>query len=134
MLKFKTEGIYMKKTAHIALVTAAALVYAAALIYYSDEVLESAVNSVRVCLVTIIPSLYAFMVISGFIISSGIYRYISRPFGAIARYIFRIPADFFSIFLLSSAAGYPVGAKLTSDLYLSGSSDRETAERMLGFC
>lgn len=124
----------MKKTAHIALVTAAALVYAAALIYYSDEVLESAVNSVRVCLVTIIPSLYAFMVISGFIISSGIYRYISRPFGAIARYIFRIPADFFSIFLLSSAAGYPVGAKLTSDLYLSGRSDRETAERMLGFC
>ena len=116
------------------IITLAALAYAAALVFYSDAVLKGAAESVRVCLVTIIPSLYAFMVVSGFIISTGIYRYISRPFGAAARYIFRIPADFFSVFLLSCAAGYPVGAKLTADLYASGRTDKATAERMLGFC
>lgn len=110
------------------------LIYAAALICCAEEVGEAAVRSIGVCIRTIIPSLFAFMVISGFIISSNLYAAISLPFGAIARYIFRIPDKLFSVFLLSSAAGYPVGAKLLTDLYESGKTDKKTAEEMLGYC
>lgn len=110
------------------------LAYAAALICCAKEVGEAVVRSINVCIQTIIPSLFAFMVISGFIISSNLYAVISLPFGAIARYIFRIPDKLFSVFLLSSAAGYPIGAKLLSDLYENGKTDKKTAEEMLGYC
>ncbi len=110
------------------------LVYTFALIYYSKEISAGIVNSVRICLTSILPSLYAFMVISGFIVSSDFYKLLGRPFGMIARYVFRIPEELFPIFLLSSAAGYPMGAKLLTDLYRQNKIERALAERMLGYC
>ncbi|MCD7731173.1 MAG: hypothetical protein LUI05_06735 [Oscillospiraceae bacterium] len=110
------------------------LAYAASLIYFARDVGAAVVNSINVCIQTIIPSLFAFMVISGFIISSNLYSVISVPFKYIARYVFHIPEEFFSVFLLSSVAGYPVGAKLLTDLYDHKRIDKETSEEMLGYC
>ena len=109
-------------------------IFAASAIYYSKAVSESIINAITVCINVIIPSLYTFMVLSGFIISSGIYKLLSRPFGSIARYIFRIPPQYFSVFLLSSIAGYPIGATLIKELYKNKEIDKNTAERMLGYC
>jgi hypothetical protein len=47
-----------------------------------------------------------------------------------SRYLFRIPSEYFSIFLISSVAGYPVGASFYR-LKVSGKIDKKTAEDML---
>jgi hypothetical protein len=74
------------------------------------------------------------MVTSSLIVSTGIYRVLSRPFSFISRKIFHIPTEFFLIFLLSSIAGYPVGAKLLSRLYEEGKIDEKKADSMQCFC
>lgn len=123
----------MKKVLNI-FIGIAAIVYLAALICYSKAVTESVVKAIKTCLTTIIPSLYAFMVVSGFVVSSNLYKALSKPFDIVSRYIFRIPTEYFSVFILSSAAGYPIGAKLITDLYRQNKIDVSTAEKMLGYC
>lgn len=108
--------------------------YLILLIFFSKDVGKAVFNSVNVCIEVIIPSLYAFMVVSGFIVSSNLYAVLSKPFGFIARYVFRIPPEYFSVFLIGSIGGYPVGARLISDMYNEKKIDVETAEQMLSYC
>lgn len=113
---------------------ASAVLYAFFLIFYLKDVYAAVIGSVKVCLEVIIPSLYAFMVVSGFIVSSGVYSLLSKPFGLIARYVFRIPEEYFSIFLIGSVGGYPVGARLLADMTAEGRMSRDDGERMLPYC
>ena len=113
---------------------AAAVIYAVFLVMFVKDIGEAVGNSVKVCLEVMIPSLYAFMVISGFIVSSNLYAVLGKPFGIISRYVFRIPTEYFSVFLISSIGGYPVGAKLLANMCRENKIDRETAENMLSYC
>lgn len=125
--------VKMKKISGI-VIAAAVIAYSAALLYFNKAVAEGVISSIKVCVNVIIPSLFPFMIASGIIISSGLYYKLSIPFSPISRYVFRVRADLFSIFLISSVGGYPVGAKLIINLYESGNIDKSTAEKMLGFC
>lgn len=114
--------------------TALAVLYAFFLIAFVKDVCAAVMNSVKVCLEVMIPSLYAFMVISGFTVSSNIYALLSRPFGLISRYVFRIPEEYFSVFLISSVGGYPVGARLLADMTAERKITESDAEHMLSYC
>ncbi len=48
--------------------------------------------------------------------------------------LYRTPSVSGYVFLMSIISGYPVGAKMTCDLYLSGKVSREEAFRMTAFC
>lgn len=110
------------------------VLYMVLMVVFIGDVGEAVLKSLRVCFEVMIPSLYAFMIASGFVVSSNLYTVLSKPFGLISRYIFRIPPEYFSVFLIGSVGGYPVGAKLLSELYDNGKIDKETAEQMLSYC
>ncbi|MCL2633345.1 MAG: hypothetical protein FWD34_02400 [Oscillospiraceae bacterium] len=76
----------------------------------SQGISEAIVKSIQLCLTTIIPSLFAFMALSAFLIKSGIVR-----------------GDF-AIFILSVTGGYPVGINLLKDI------KKSRAETMLMYC
>jgi len=124
----------MRKKLVAILIIAVAVLYSVMLILYSHDINRCISDSLNTCMTVIIPSLYAFMVLTGFLISTDLYKLISKPFSFISRYLFRIPSEYFSIFLISSVAGYPVGAKLLTDLKVSGKIDKKTAEDMLPYC
>ena len=111
-----------------------AVLYAFFLIAFVKDVSAAVLNSVKVCLEVMIPSLYAFIVISGFIVSSGLYAVLSKPFGLIARYVFRIPQEYFSVFLIGSVGGYPIGVQLLSGMVKENKMDKDTASHMLAYC
>lgn len=101
---------------------------------YSDSVSQSVLSSLRICLEIIIPSMYGFMIVSDLIIRCGVHKVISVPFRLISEYVFRLPCEMFSIFLISCFAGYPVGIKMIYNLLDRGETDRSTAEYMSCFC
>jgi hypothetical protein len=123
-----------KRRIEIIILTVFTLFFGVLLITFARDVKVAIADSIKLCLYTVIPSLYAFMVLSTLIVSTGIYKVLSRPFSFISRKIFHIPTEFFSIFLLSSIAGYPVGAKLLSKLFEDNKIDSETAASMQCFC
>ena len=112
------------------------LIIAYCIVLCSDAVsvkvgIDEAVNR---CLNVIIPSLFAFMAVSQFIVSSGIYIIISKPFYFLSKYVMGIPPQLFFVFLMGSLAGYPIGVKLLSDMVNNEKIDKRTAEIMSAFC
>ncbi len=102
------------------------------LILDTKTAIRGAKESIELCLQTIIPSLFPFIVLSSVIIKtyyqpkSGILSKLLTPCG--------IPTGCESIFLLGLLGGYPVGAKCIYEAYTEGKIDKSTARRLLGFC
>lgn len=125
----------MKK--HGILYTFAALTAAAIcilLIIDSKQVIETTQHSVTVCLSVIIPSLFAFMVISQIMISAGIADILFFPLYKISSFWFKGNRRQFSIFLLSLIGGYPVGIRLLKELIAYNKKYTAIAEKMLCYC
>ncbi|MDR0946915.1 MAG: hypothetical protein LBM87_04125 [Ruminococcus sp.] len=122
------------QTIQTTIVAIFAVVYGTLLIIFAKDVGEAVKFYIEICLTAIIPSMFAFMALSTFIVSTGIYRVLSRPFGGISRTVFRIPAEYFSIFLLSCIAGYPIGAKLLAESVRKNPEKREIAAHLQCFC
>ena len=114
-----------------ALLTAAVCVL---LITDSKQIIETAQKSVTVCLSVIIPSLFAFMVLSQIMISCGIADILFFPLYKISSFWFKGSRRQFSVFLLSLIGGYPVGIKLLKEYIAYNKNYTAIAENMLCYC
>lgn len=104
------------------------------LIFDAENIIEASKRSVFVCLSSIIPSLFAFMVFSQLIISSGIADVLFTPLYKISSFWFKGDRRLFSIFMLSLIGGYPVGVKLLKEYIAYNKNYNEIVENMLCFC
>lgn len=104
------------------------------LITDSKQVIETSQRSVTVCLSVIIPSLFAFMVLSQIMISCGIADILFFPLYKISSFWFKGSRRQFSVFLLSLIGGYPVGIKLLRELTAYNKNYTAIAENMLCYC
>lgn len=102
------------------------------LILDTKTALSGAAEGIDICLKTLIPSLFPFLFLSGFLTSSlqGKTIRILKPIGK----LLRIPQGAESIFLIGLLGGYPVGAQCTAQAVKNGSISRENGKRMLAFC
>ena len=101
---------------------------------FSKETSASIVNSIHICVNAIIPSMFAFMAISSYIISSGLYKYISAPIYLLLKSLIRLDRQSFSIFLLSLIGGYPTGIKLISEITSYNKNYSAIAEKLSAIC
>ena len=104
------------------------------LIMDSKQVIENIQNSVTVCLSVIIPSLFAFMVLSQIMISSGTADILFFPLYKASSFWFKGGRRLFSVFMLSLIGGYPVGIKLLKEYIAYNKNYTAIAEQMLCFC
>lgn len=111
------------------------LVWCCVIVISEGETVYSEITkAIGRCINIIIPSLFAFMAISGIIINSGLYIYISKPFYPITKYIMGLPNSLFFVFLLGNVSGYPIGAKLLVQLKKEHLINAKTAEVVSCFC
>lgn len=82
----------------------------------------------------LVPSLFPFMVISGFIMRSGIYLYMGKLISPLTVHAFRLPEKASAAVLLSFIGGFPIGAKCVRLLYDNGDINSHQAEQMMLFC
>ncbi|MBR5869272.1 MAG: sporulation protein [Clostridia bacterium] len=100
---------------------------------YTQPVRDTVGESLRLCAGTLIPSLFPCMVVSAFLVESGVSRVLGRPFDRGMRLLFRLPGECMASLLPGLAAGYPVGARTAIDLYEKGKCSKGEAERLLAF-
>ena len=101
---------------------------------YADTSLSAAKEAIERCLNILIPSLFIFMAVSGLLIRTGAYKILSLPFYPIARFVYKMPYELFSVMLISNLAGFPIGASMLGELTDNGSIDKSTASVMQCFC
>ncbi len=98
----------------------------------TKSALLGAQTGLALCLQTVIPSLFPFLLLSGIIKSNLFGQQIKflRPI----RKICKIPAGSESLLIIGMLAGYPAGAQMVAEAYEDGDLPLPAARRMLGFC
>lgn len=94
--------------------------------------LTGAQEGIQLCIQSVIPSLFPFLILSNLVNNAliGTQTAFSRPI----RKLCAIPDGGESLLLLGLLGGYPIGAQAIASAYRSGKLSRKTAVRMLGFC
>lgn len=95
------------------------------------EAVGAAVSS---CLEVMIPSLFAFTVLAVYLQGSGLYRLALKPLTKPLSKLMRLDEELCAVFILGNIGGYPVGARLISELVRQGRLSRDDGGRMLCFC
>lgn len=104
----------------------------AVIILDTKTAINGAQDGIHLCLQTIIPALFPFIILSGIINNALLGRSVRvlRPIGKLCK----IPKGAESLLLLGFLGGYPVGAQAITQAYKDGSLSLNTARRLLGFC
>ncbi|MCL2087834.1 MAG: hypothetical protein FWH05_09630 [Oscillospiraceae bacterium] len=116
----------MKKNLKVAALGLCIIIIGATNILNAENMIKAIENSVGMCLRVIIPSLFGFMVLSGFLMSTGLHKKLFSPLYFVMRFVIRVSRDEFSILMLSLIGGYPVGAKLIAQ--------SKCGEKLLPYC
>ena len=116
----------MRKKLSDILVTVALCAVGVMLILKQEIVSEAVISAVKVCVYRIIPSLFAMTAVSTAISKSGIISGIMR--------FKRLDANILTAFIFGNIGGYPIGAKLLSEMVSDGRISCEDAEDAICFC
>ncbi|MCD7846849.1 MAG: hypothetical protein LUG49_02280 [Oscillospiraceae bacterium] len=114
----------MKNKLH-GLVTIVVLVVLIFSIIHIDEVKEAIVKSIENCIIGIVPSLFLNSVLASVLIKCSE--------SLIPKRISPVRCEIFLVFLLGNICGYPIGARMLSELVKENCITSEQAERVICF-
>ncbi|WP_068773876.1 sporulation integral membrane protein YlbJ [Paenibacillus sp. FJAT-26967] len=103
------------------------------MLVFPKESLAAAVRGVAIWWDVLFPALFPFFVISEVLLGFGIVHFFGTIFDPMMRPVFRIPGIGGFVMAMGFASGYPVGAKLTSQLWKERLVNREEGERLVSF-
>ncbi len=120
----------MKKATKFIIVSA---LFCAAVILtvFSSRATEYARDALKVCTLSVIPSLFPYMVISQMIISSKAAYYLGKAL-PISRLV-SLPECASAPIILGAVCGFPVGAKTAVDMYKCNALTKTEAEVLISF-
>ncbi len=100
----------------------------------TDAILGGVSAGLSLCATAVIPPLFPFVVLSDFLIRSGLCEILGTYLNPITRLLFKLPGSAGCAVLMSLVGGYPVGAKMTAQLTEEGSITERQGRRMMLFC
>lgn len=113
---------------------AAVLAAACALLLFPAQAAQGAKNGVDYSLNILSPSLYPFMVLSVFIVKSGLSGKLGSVLEKPTQALFRLPGSAAASIVMSIVGGFPAGARSAAVLAEEGLITQAQAERMMVFC
>lgn len=103
------------------------------LVLFSNSNLVAAKTGLKLWANNVVPSLFPFFIATNLLSHTNVINIISKKFNKIMRPIFNVPGEGAYAFVIGLISGYPVGAKIVTDLRNSGSCSKDEGERMLCF-
>jgi sporulation integral membrane protein YlbJ len=100
--------------------------------FYGEAMRIGVVRGIRLCVSTIIPSVFPFMILSSVMIGYSVFDhmdFLSLPFEK----LFHVGKSGLPAFLCGSLCGFPLGAKCAAEAYMQGYLSKDESERLIGF-
>ena len=113
--------------------TAGTLLLLVFLLRFPEEALSASRDGLNLWLNTLLPTLLPFIILTGILIHTGMVEKLLKPLSPVWSHIFGISPSGAYALLLGLLCGYPMGAKITSDLYGCGRISKREAEYLLTF-
>lgn len=104
------------------------------LLFFPKIASDGAYNGISICLKSLIPSLFPFLVLSLFLTESRLSKIILKIPSMLLSKICGLDKDLCDMFFLGMIGGYPSSAKNLSTLYSNKKISSQNAEIMLNFC
>lgn len=104
------------------------------LLMYPKNATNGISSGLTLCAQIVIPSLFPFLFLSSFIIKSDLCNKFSFLFDPLTRRLFKLPGCAAGAILMSLIGGFPVGAKMSYELYQNKDITINQAKRMMLFC
>jgi sporulation integral membrane protein YlbJ len=112
----------------------AVLAAACALLIFPAQASQGAKNGVEYSLNILLPSLYPFMVLSVFVVKSGLAEKLGAVLERPTQALFHLPGSAAVSVVMSVIGGFPAGARSAASLYSEGLITEKQAEQMMYFC
>ncbi|WP_438349163.1 sporulation integral membrane protein YlbJ [Paenibacillus sp. FA6] len=100
---------------------------------YPAAYLEAAIRGLAIWWDVLFPSLFPFFIISEVLLGIGIVHLIGTLLDPFMKPIFRIPGSGGFVAAMGYVSGYPIGAKLTAQLWEQKMINRDEGERLVAF-
>ena len=104
------------------------------LLFFSQECISLASNGLLIWYKNMIPSLFPFMVLSGFMVRSGLSLKIGQWMQPLLGILFRLPSQMLYVIFMGFLCGFPMGAKIVADMLEKEQITRKEGEYLLAFC
>lgn len=102
-------------------------------IRYPEESLAASTHGMKLWLNTLIPTLLPFIILTGILIKTDSIDKIFQKLHTLWEFLFGLSPQGTYAFFLGILCGYPMGAKITSDLYENNKISRREAHYLLTF-
>ena len=103
-------------------------------VVFSKDITNGIRESVDLCIYTVIPSLFPFLVLSGMMTMSGSAEYMGKIIHPLTKKMFLTSENGSFLFVTGILCGYPVGAKCISDMIKDRKISTEEGKRLILFC
>lgn len=114
--------------------TVLCIVAACGILLLPQSAAAGAQTGLSFCAQVLIPSLFPFMVLSSFVVKSGLSSFLSKPLKPITQHLFHLPGCTGATIVMALVGGYPAGARGIKALIEQGDITPKQGERMLTFC
>lgn len=109
-------------------------IFTISLIIFSKSNIGSVKLGLNLFINSILPSLLPFFIATELLSSTNIIQIIGKLLNRFMRPIFNLPGEGAYAFLIGFISGYPVGAKIVTNLRETGFCTKNEGERMLALC
>lgn len=123
----------LKRISVVQVIAAVTLSFALLLIVFPEEAVHAALKGVSIWWDVLFPALLPFLVLSELMLGLGLVHFFGTLLDPMMRPLFRVPGIGGFVMAMGFASGYPVGARLTSQLWEQKLVTREEGERLIGF-
>ena len=130
MNRFSGFGRQVFSGARLALCVAAA----AALLLWPAASAQGMAQGISLCLETLVPSLFPFMVLADYLSASGLGESVGKRFHKLTQRLFALPGAAAPVIVLAFLGGYPVGAVGAAGLLRRGLLTRAQTRRLMALC
>jgi sporulation integral membrane protein YlbJ len=103
------------------------------LLAYPKEGIQAAVRGILIWWDVLFPSLFPFLVVAELMLGFGVVHFFGSLLDPLMRPLFRVPGIGGFVMTMGFASGYPMAAKLTSQLWDQKLVTREEGERLVAF-
>lgn len=129
----KMKNKKLKKSSSKVLLPIGCIVFILCLMFYPKVSVNAASKGLRLWADVVFPSLFPFFVASELLEGSGFVHKIGKLLEPIMRPLFNVPGCGAFILAMGVTSGYPVGAKITTELKKQNMVSKNEAERLLAF-
>ena len=95
--------------------------------------IDSTKNGLSLWWEVVLPSLFPFVVLSNLITKTAIPMFFGKVLNPVMKFIFNLPGISALPLFLGMTGGYPIGAKVTSDLRSNNQISKNIANRLIAF-